>query len=96
MRTLILRVIAEPSQIFFAPVMPAAANILMNVTLMLFGIVSFDMNPIVFFITAILGHCAIATYALREPHLSTLMSAWISQRRRTANLIRSRGNKYAS
>ncbi len=95
MRTMILRVIAEPSQIFFAPLLPAAANILLNVTAMLFGIILIDLTPVIFFVTALVGHVAIAGYALREPHLSTLLSAWMEQRRKTRNLLRVKGNKYA-
>ena len=86
---------AEPSQIFFAPVLPAAANMLLNVATMLFFIILFNVNPIPFFITSVLGHALIAGYAVRDPHLSTLMTAWMETRRKTTNLLRVNGNKYA-
>jgi type IV secretory pathway VirB3-like protein len=92
---MVLRVIAEPPQIFWAPVLPAAVNMLLNVASMLFCIIIYNVNPIPFFITSLVGHAMIAGYALRDPHLSTLMTAWMETRRKTKNLLRVRGNKYA-
>ncbi len=94
MRTMVLRVIAEPPQIFWAPVLPAAANIFLNVAIMLFSITIFNVNPVPFFITSVVGHALIAGYAVRDPHLSTLMTAWMETRRKTTNLLRVKGNKY--
>jgi hypothetical protein len=91
---MVLRVLAEPPQIFWAPVLPAAGNVLLNVTVMLFGIIIYNVNPIPFFITALIGHGFIAGFAVREPHLSNLMTAWIETRRKTANLVGAKGNKY--
>jgi len=45
-RTLVLRVVAEPPQVFWAPLMPAAGNVLINITGMLFGIMAFNVNPL--------------------------------------------------
>jgi hypothetical protein len=94
MRTMMLRVVAEPPQIFWAPLLPAAVNILLNVTLMLFCIIIFNVNPIPFFVTSLIGHALLAGYAVRDPHLSTLMTAWMETRRKTTNLVRVKGNKY--
>lgn len=44
MRTLVLRVVAEPPQVFWAPLLPAAGNVLINITAMLFGIMGFNVN----------------------------------------------------
>lgn len=96
MRTMVLRVVAEPPQIFWAPVLPAAGNVLINITAMLFAIVFFNVNPIFFFITLIVGHGVIAGYAVRDPHLSTLITAWTETRRKTTNLVGVRGNKYVA
>jgi hypothetical protein len=93
---MILRVVAEPPQIFWAPVLPAAGNVLLNITAMLFGIVAADLNPIVFFATMIVGHALIAGHAVRDPHLSNLIPAWIEARRKTSNLVPVRGNKYVA
>jgi len=94
MKTLVLRVVAEPSQIFWAPLAPAAGNVLVNITAMLFGIMGFNVNPLPFFVTILIGHGLIAGYAARDPHLSSLISAWMVTRRKTANLLAVRGNKY--
>jgi hypothetical protein len=92
---MVLRVVAEPAQIFLAPVLPAAANILLNVSGMLFFIILFNTTPIPFFITSIIGHGLLAGWSARDPHLSTLMTAWMETRRKTSNLLRVKGNKYA-
>lgn len=91
---MVLRVVAEPAQIFWAPVLPAAANVLLNVTCMMFFILLYNVTPIPFFITTLVGHGMIAGYAVRDPHLSTLMTAWMETRKKTRNLLRVRGNKY--
>ncbi|MTJ79742.1 MAG: hypothetical protein F8N37_01785 [Telmatospirillum sp.] len=96
MRTMVLRVIAEPPQIFWAPLLPAAVNVLFNFSAMMFGIIIFNVNPMPFFVTTVLGHAVIAGYAVREPHLSTLMAAWMEARRKTVNLTPVRGNKYVA
>ena len=94
MRTLILRVVAEPPQAFWAPLLPAAGNVLINITAMLFGIMAYNVNPLPFFATMLIGHGLIAGYAARDPHLSSLISAWMVARRKTVNLLPVRGNKY--
>jgi hypothetical protein len=94
MKTLILRVVSEPPQIFWAPILPAAGNVLINITAMLFGIMAFNVNPLPFFLTILVGHGLIAGYAARDPHLSSLISAWMVTRRKTRNLLETRGNKY--
>lgn len=66
----------------------------MNVTIMLFGIILYNVNPIPFFVTTLIGHGFIAGFAIRDPHLSNLMAAWIETRRKTANLVGAKGNKY--
>ena len=93
-RTLVLRVVAEPPQVFWAPLMPAAGNVLINITGMLFGIMAFNVNPLPFFVTLLVGHGLIAGYAARDPHISGLISAWMVSRRKTGNLIPVAGNKY--
>lgn len=96
MRTMLLRVVAEPQQIFWAPVLPAAANVMLNVSAMMFCIVLFNVNPLPFFVTSLVGHAVIAGYAVREPHLSTLIAAWMETRRKTVNLRPAKGNKYVA
>ena len=94
MRTLVLRVVAEPPQVFWAPLLPAAGNVLINITAMLFGIMAFNMTPLPFFATIFTGHILLAGYASRDPHISGLISAWMVSRRKTVNLIPAHGNKY--
>jgi hypothetical protein len=94
MKSLVLRVVAEPPQLFWAPLLPAAGNVLINITAMLFAITAYNINPLPFFVTILIGHGLIAGYAARDPHLSSLISAWAVARRKTVNLLPVRGNKY--
>lgn len=96
MRSMVLRVVAEPQQMFWAPVAPAGGNLILNFTLMMFGIVLFDLNPLPFFATAFAGHLFIAAYAARDPHLTTLLQAWNVANRKTVNLLKVKGNKYVA
>jgi len=96
MHTMVLRTIAEPPRIFWAPILPAAVNVMLNFTLMIFATMLFKLNPFPFFLTLLVGHGLIAGSAVRDPHLSTMAIAWIETRRRTANLMPSVGNKYVA
>ena len=91
-----MRAVSEPQQIFLAPLLPAGINIFINSSLMFFCIVIFDMNPLPFFITTVVGHAVIAGFGVREPHLSTLMGAWAESRKKTVNLIVTKGNKFVA
>jgi len=93
---MILRVVAEPSQIFWAPIMPAAMNIIVNIIIMMMFIVLLDVSPLPFFITTIIGHSSIAAFSVREPHCATLIIAWAESRKKTVNLLGVKGNKYVS
>lgn len=94
MRTLVLRVVAEPPQLFWAPLLPAVGNVFINISAMLLGIMGFDLNPLPFFAVMLFGHALLAGYASRDPHISSLISAWMVSRRKTVNLIPVQGNKY--
>jgi hypothetical protein len=96
MKTMLLRVVSELPQIFWAPILPAGGNVLLNFSFMIFGTLLFNLNPIPFFITLLVGHAVIAGYAVRDPHVSTLITAWMENRRKTVNLIACRGNKYVA
>jgi type IV secretory pathway VirB3-like protein len=96
MKTMVLRVIAEPPQIFWAPILPAAGNVMFNFTLMIFGTLFFNLNPIPFFVTLLISHGVLAGYAARDPHISNLATAWMETRRRSRNLIPAAGNKYVA
>lgn len=94
MRTVVMRAVSEPQQIFWAPLLPAGCNVLINISMMIFCIVLFDMNPLPFFATTLIGHGVIAGLAVREPHLSSLMVAWAETRKKTVNMIVAKGNKF--
>jgi hypothetical protein len=96
MRTMVLRVVAEPQMMFWAPVVPAAGNLSLNVILMMFGIVLFDLNPLPFFGSTLAGHLFIVAYAARDPHLTTLIKAWSAAKDKTANIVKVKGNKYVA
>ena len=96
MRAMLLRVIVEPPQIFWAPILPAMGNIILNTSLMILCLSIHLINPLPFFITMAIGHGFIAGYTVRDPHLSNLIAAWMETRRQTTNLVAAKGNKYVA
>ncbi len=93
---MVLRVVAEPPQIFWAPVLPAAGNVLINISIMLFAIMYTNVNPLPFFMSMAIGHAFLVGWAVRDPHLSNLIVAWMETRRKTVNLVAAKGNKYVA
>lgn len=96
MREPILKAVAMPPRLFFAPFAIAGANLAIQVAWMFVLLGVFDVSPLWTLSTALLGHVFLAIAGMREPHLSCMLEAWgrngpaISH-----NIYRSRGVKLA-
>lgn len=84
----ILRVVALPSTMFWAPQMPAMANMGVHAMLMVYGLGLAGISPLVFIASFFLAHLFIAAQGVREPHMTTLIQAWAVSRKSTKNLIK--------
>ena len=98
MREPILKAVAMPMRVFWAPMMLAGVNfaVQMGVMVILMGAFPGQINPIVFIATFLLGHAALAFYGARDPHLARILQSRGPFMRHFKNVYRARGSKYAS
>ena len=94
MREGILKADANPPRILWASAMPAMINLFVQMPLMFMAIGVFDLNPLIFLISIICVHTAIAIYSAKEPHISTMMQSYGETRRVTQNLYKVKGSKF--
>lgn len=90
----ILKAVAMPPKVFWAPMVPAIANITVQGVFVLMWIFNSN-NPIFFIATIALAHAGIVIYGSREPHLSNMMKASGPMMTPSKNVYSSRGNKLA-
>ena len=98
MREPILKSVAMPPKVFWAPMMLMIVNfsIQMAIMMMVMGAFPGKVNPLVFLITFFLSHIGIVAYGVKEPHLSKMMQAQGPFIKFYKNVYRSRGKKIAS
>lgn len=95
MREEILKAVAQPPKVLWAPMVPAAINLGIQFPVMFMGIGVAHLNPLIF-VTMIIGsHIALIFAGLREPHLSTMLQAYGQTYKPTTNLYTVRGCKFA-
>ena len=94
MRDMILKAVAQPPKLFWAPVLPAAVNAGLQMPMMFIGIGIGDINPLLFVTTIVLSHMVIMAAGVREPHLSAMIQAFGQTNKVSKNLYKERGNKF--
>ena len=95
MREEILKAVAQPPKVLWAPMVPAIINLGVQFPVMFMGIGLANMNPM-FFIFSIIGvHMGLIAAGIREPHLSTMLQAYGQTYIQTTNLYAVTGNKFA-
>ncbi len=90
----ILKAVAMPPRAFWAPLVPAVLNFSVQAPIM-FLMIAYEINPIVFIFTIILVHLGIVAYGVREPHLSNMLQAWGRIQKPRRNIYKSKGVKLA-
>ncbi len=96
MREPILKAVAMPPRVFWAPMIPALVNFATQVPIIFIWIGLFQGNPIWAIWTISIVHIFIVIYGSREPHLSHMMLAWGQNGPTTTkNIYHSKGNKFA-
>lgn len=96
MKEPILRAIAMPPRLFWAPMAPAGANLGVQLPMALFVQTFSNMNPLWFVVTTVLAHILIIMAGVREPHLSKMMEAQGPFMRSYVNIYPEKGKKLAS
>lgn len=95
MREPILKAVAMPPRVFWAPMIPAIVNVVVQGVFLLMWIAT-RHNPIIFLGTIALAHVGIIIYGVKEPHLSHMMQSSGLMLTPSKNVYSSRGNKLAS
>ncbi|MBK1666943.1 hypothetical protein CKO28_02655 [Rhodovibrio sodomensis] len=90
----VLTAIAYPATLAFVPVQLVGMNISINVALMMISIVVLNLTPVIWLVSAIVGHLALMTWSFREPHLVSLGQAFGRTPGRSKNIVPSSGVKY--
>lgn len=98
MREPILKAVAMPPRVFWAPMLPMVCNFAVQMAIMMIFMGAFPghVNPIVFMITFLIVHVFLVVYASREPHLSKMMQAQGPFIKFYKNVYHSSGHKIAS
>lgn len=94
MREEILKAVAQPPKILWAPMVPALINLGVQFPMMFIGMGLGDINPLIFVTCIIMAHVALIGFGIKEPHLSTMLQAYGQTYRKTTNLYSVKGNKF--
>ena len=96
MREPILRAVAMPPRIFWAPFLPAGINLAIQFPFMFMGMGIFEMNPLIFVFPIVIAHTFLIVYGAREPHLSAMIQAVGRVAGGSKNIYKCKGTKLAS
>ncbi len=92
----ILKAVAMPPRIFWAPMMLAVANLIVQFTLMLLYLALFQGNIIWFIATIAIVHAFLVAHSTYDPHLYLMIVGWFQSRpHMTKNTYPTRGAKFA-
>lgn len=95
MREPLLKAIAMPPRMFWAPFLPATINLALQFPLMFIGMGVFNMNPLIFIFPIVFAHLFLIVYGAREPHLSAMVQAYGPMAGGSVNIYKSKGTKLA-
>ena len=71
----ILKSVAMPPRLLWAPQVPAILNIVLHFIFILGSVLVFSLNPLYGITSLVLCHIALILAGLREPHLSTMIQS---------------------
>lgn len=96
MREPVLKAVAAPKKFLWAPFELGAANLALQLTMMIMCIGIFQMNPFMFLISIIGGHIFLVIYGAKEPHLGSLLKSYGRYHHRSVNIYSCKGTKLVS
>ena len=95
MREVILKAVANPPKILWVPFLPVLLNMGIQFPLMFMFLGVLSINPIWFMATLVAGHVFCVFLGVKEPHISTMIQAYGVIAKKTNNLYKVKGNKFA-
>ncbi len=94
MRDVILKAVANPPKLFWGPVLPTAINAGLQIPFMFMSVGIWQVNPLIFIITIVLGHLVVVALGTKDPHLSGMIQAFGNTNIVTTNLYKVKGRKF--
>ena len=97
MKEELLKSVAQPMQIFYAPFGLFMGNVVITVVLLaffpFFGLMSYLWVPIILFVVF---HGISILIGRKEPHIDSIIASRSNIRTRTKNILRENGNKFTA
>ena len=84
----VMRAVASPATLVWAPMMPAIINMGFHALGIVYAWGLFKVSPLLIIISLIFFHMVLAAQGAKEPHMATLLPAWAYSKRATRNLIK--------
>ena len=95
MRAVILKAVANPPKILWGPFLPVLLNLGVQFPIMFMFMGTFNVNPIWFMASLVLGHVISVFMGIKEPHISAMIQAYGQSAKKTTNLYKVKGTKFA-
>ncbi len=96
MKEPILKAVAMPPRIFWAPFALAIVNLTVQFALMLLWVAVAQGSPMWFMFTIVLSHIYLIVHSTYDPHLYRMLGSWgRSHPHITKNIYSARGAKFA-
>ena len=95
MREPLLKAVAMPPRMFWAPFLPATINLALQFPFMFIGMGVLGLNPLLFVFPILFVHVFLIIYGSREPHLSAMIRAFGPMAGGSKNIYKSKGTKLA-
>ena len=94
MREELLKAVAQPPRVLWAPMVPAIINLGIQFPVMFMAMGVADLNPLFFIVLIIAGHVALIIAGQKEPHLSNMLRSYGQTYIKTTNLYPVKGSKF--
>ena len=94
MRDIILKAVANPPKLFWGPVLPTALNAGIQIPFRFMGIGIWQVNPLIFIVTIVLGHLVVVALGTKDPHISGMLQAFGQTNVVPQNLYKVKGHKF--
>lgn len=94
MRDIILKAVANPPKLFWAPVIPAALNAGLQIPFMFMAIGIWQTNPLIFIVSVLIGHMIMVALGAKDPHMSAMLQAFGTTNIPSRNLYKVKGRKF--
>ena len=95
MREGILKAVANPPRILWGPFLPVMINFGVQFPIMFMFMGTWDINPLWFMVSIVVGHIVSVAIGVKEPHISAMIQAYGQTAKKSNNLYKEKGNKFA-